>query len=298
MVTHLSIVADILHILLHSKALGMKGAMLKQLVAPEFEHRSGISFKQAFAQYPKFVDVLKELNTVVHIQKPDGPGDVTVFLRTEGQYQDSAYSLASTPPANVTLVRPEIWIAFSNADASRLRFFHRGTEEVVHYVPGTDPQRETRVSNDKQFIKLDPVPANDHSAWMMEFLEKHPAVPNTIQTVARVIAQTYPYSSQLNREFSTALGEHGQSWRNFRTAKIVEYIHNWMRKNGIQTTIEKSSSASQPFGFSSPKAEVVSSISDSRTALRALIDGLDDRELSQILVPANLLARFSTMRKN
>ncbi len=291
--TNLSVVADILHMLLHSKAFGMKGAMLKQLVAPEFEHRSGISFKQAFALYPKFVDVLKALNTVVRIQTPDGPGDITIFLLTEGKSQHSAYSLASTTSASVTFVRPEIWTAFMNSDASRLRFFHRGTEEVVHYVPGTDPQRENRVANDKQFVKIDPVPANYHSAWMIEFLD---TVPNTIYTEARRIAQTCPYSGQLNREFSTALGEYGHSWSTFRTAKIVDYIQNWMRKNGIQATIAKTSSAPQPLGSPTTKAQIAANTSDSRAALRALIDALDDRELGQILVPANLLARISTVR--
>lgn len=303
----LSVVRDILRECLSATAL--KGARLKPLVANEFERRTGVSFRQAFWNSPKFSDLLKLNEDLVELDT-SAPGDIMVRLRAPASGIGAGVianylTLGFGTPVNASYltaqpyVHPGLWHAFTNPDPRRRRFFHRHTREVVHYLEGDNSGAlfVARVSADPNFVEIKPVSAVDQSEWMKEFVHRQ-SLPESTRKSLLSIAEL-PYTSHLNRAFTGALEGHSEGWRHFRTAKMLERIHRWAEDNNvalpelirtpterpIKRTVETLPPPSPTLGAAPMRA-------DTRRMLHALVDMLDEAELSHVLVPASALLKI------
>jgi hypothetical protein len=128
-------------------------------------------------------------------------------------------------------------------------------------------------------------------------------VPESKQEVLNALAAA-PYSSVVNTAVAATLGDLGESWRQFRAARIQEAVRSWAESRGIPLN--------QIIGQPSPTTyaateEVVrhdfSAVSpqdspaiEQRRRLHALIDSLEPADVSQILFPASVLFKLTSSR--
>ncbi len=283
-------------------AAPQKGSRLKVLLAREFERRAGASFQEAFWNFPKFSAFLAANADLLDVIAPDGPGDITVQLR-----QDVLSRPPSLLPESSSFVRflpPSVWSAFTNPDSRRRRFFNRVTGDVAHYIENSqeapNPTVAATVASDSNYIEILPVSAEQQSAWLKEFLASV-RLPESKQVLLGTLAET-PYSSAVNTAVAATLGDLGESWRQFRAAKVHEAVRSWAERRGVPLDQVLGLAASKghmtteqhtrhEFAATAPRE--ASSVHELRRWLHTLIDSLDPADVSQILLPASALFKLT-----
>ena len=272
------------------------GARLKQRLQREFE-KEGLRFDERRWHFAKFSDFVAANNDIVAIERPAGPGDIVLRLKPDATTVVTGASQEQVEPGSresgAPVIPSEIWQAFANPDPRRKRFLSRSSSQVVHFVDGENSRQQHEVEMMRSnFIEIEPIPAQEHTAWMREFLVRA-ALPDRLKSAIDPIVGT-PYSGFVNQVFTSGLGQqYGDAWRHFRTTKVFEYIEQWATKQGLDLVALKVYRPAR-------QADLVRRKSDDggrRHALHALIDLLTDSELDLILIPAAVAARASLDRQ-
>lgn len=305
MIDNLTVARSILQKFLSAGPL--KGARLKPLFVAEFERQTGDSFARAFWNYPKFSEVLRAMPDLVELIPPQGPGDITVRLWvTPTTLSQDPASTGVSVSAPLKYIPSPLWHAFTNPDPKRRRFYHRKTSEVIHYVEG-DISNFTKllaakVSADPNYVEITPISPADQSTWMQEFLTAQ-SLPERTRSALNGITQV-PYSSQINKAFSAAVGERAGDWRSFRIAKVHARVQKWADASGVvlpsgtslpELTPAPSIEASPP-----QSQDTVSSLPldhGTKRFLHAVVDALEPHEVANVLIPASVLFRIAAARQ-
>ncbi len=276
----------------------MKGARLKPLVVREFERRTKENFHRAFYNYPRFTDLLKANSDLVEIDR-SGATDIIVRLCANQSAETAAVS-PTTYISEQPYIQASLWHAFTNPDEKRRRFYNPGSAEVVHYVEGNGSSEpiQAMARRGADSVEIKPIPREDHSAWMKEFVESQ-SLPEGTRAALLSIAEL-PYTSQLNRAFQAALEKHAEGWRRYRTTKVLERIKAWAEKNSVSVpelfrpTPERAINDAISTVGSSPVTQVAGAPVDLRKLLHAAVDALDEAELVHVLLPATALVKIAS----
>lgn len=158
-------VRDVLRGVLSSGS--MLGARLRPLLVEEYRRTTTRDIEPVLKSFGKFSAFLAANADLVDVRSDDKSGDIRVSLKTTRAPQGSALQ----PSRRLSR---EIWQAFTNPDERRLRFYHRDTREIVHYLDNSsetlDKSLARRVSSDDKFIEIQFARAQDQNGWMREFL--------------------------------------------------------------------------------------------------------------------------------
>jgi hypothetical protein len=275
------------------------GAGLKIQLAREFERLSGVPFRSIERQFPKFSAFLAANSDLVEVVRPDSVGDVTVHLKA-APHADDGTRLSRLPT--------DLWHAFSNPDQRRRRYLNRATGRVVHFLPESEDDLDRRlaaeVSGDKNYVEVAYPTAFRQSSWMHEFLGST-NIPDQIRATCTHLANV-PYSSSVNTAFTIALREYGTTYRHFRFSRVMEAVKEWAERHGVDLVLDMFTAATSEIRppaatapttlIPGPVADEHAPASDARKQLHALIDLLDEQELSHVLIPLSSISRLAKKR--
>ncbi len=269
----------------------LKGAQLASRLRREFELRSGRPFNLGSLGVARFLEFLQAHPDVVQITREDtAQGDVIVSLRALAIGEVVQEGAISRGNSKSDRVRPEVWQAFTNPDPTRRRFYNRSTGRVAHYREPAVDQNEIRAKAQvqqwgDQAVRIDLIPGSRQQEWMKEFLDAVDLDQAKRETYDHLLAAEY--KSSLNSIFTDSLGALSGPWRTFRTARVSEAIKEWAARNDLsiaQVTTGQSKEAPPV-----PPRQVAV---ERRRALHALIDSLDDDDLSKVQVPIEVVERL------
>lgn len=307
--SHLKLLREIVLSLL---AYGpLKGALLKPLVVRQFERVAGEPYAVAFRAYPKFVDALRTVGDELVIDAPPGT-DMTVRLNNPVLSESVAAATARQPELPARL-QAGIWVAFTNPDPQRRRFFYKSTGRLVHFVVDAPPAwlNVSELLSDPDAIEIKPTTAAEQQAWARRFVQEE--LPAQYRPFVEPLVAN-AYASATNNEFKNALGPHLGAWQHFRTLRMIEKATEWAARHGISfnelldghhampppITAPASTLALVPAPTTAPSqapALVVAAIpsasiaATTRQRLHQLIDAMTESELAQVMVPASVVAR-------
>lgn len=280
------------------------GAKLKVLLVAEISNRLQIPQVSRHTLIPKLSDFLAANSDLVEVERPSGPGDIRVKLRSNAQASNRASATSAEEPYRV-----EAWIAFTNPDPNRRRFFHRQQRSIVHYSTASNAQMDAqlaeRVARDPQFVEINFATAETQSSWQRDFLDSDPLISDSHRRIAQLFTQV-PFDSTVNAAFLAALGPHGEGWKRFRAKKMGELASSWAQKNSIPVSQLKQSARQVPVVSDSSPSEGTQITDGGSTgkvvgnALRAALiqaaELMDESELRQVLVPLSALERILRTR--
>jgi len=257
-------------------------ARLRQLLISEGQNRGLGSFDLQAMGHRRFKDFLAAFPDLFELRTREG-GEMIVCPRSVSQsvLADAAPASArrEPPPA----IRDEVWIAFSNPDPRRARFFNRLDGRVFHTLiqEGQSPD-SLRPPGD--WVRIEQIGAELQSVWMKEFVSEHPDVPPAIPPM---LEETY--STPLNVRFTRSLGPLGKAWTQFRLRKMTQQIHSWAAS--VEVPISRLAPASVPaqpihtaVGPAPTPIVDTHALSAKERALR-LIDTLSEDEIANYVIP-------------
>ncbi len=257
-------------------------ARLRQLLISEGQNRGLGSFDLQAMGHRRFKDFLAAFPDLFELRTREG-GEMIVCPRSVSQsvLADAAPASArrEPPPA----IRDEVWIAFSNPDPRRARFFNRLDGRVFHTLiqEGQSPD-SLRPPGD--WVRIEQIGAELQSVWMKEFVSEHPDVPPAIPPM---LEETY--STPLNVRFTRSLGPLGKAWTQFRLRKMTQQIHSWAAS--VEVPISRLAPASVPaqpihtaVGAAPTPIVDTHALSAKERALR-LIDTLSEDEIANYVIP-------------
>nr|AIU94562.1 hypothetical protein [Stenotrophomonas maltophilia] len=208
-------------------------------------------------------------------------------VRPGGDMEVLSLAAAAAQPVAVrgehramSAAREDVWIAFSNPDPQRLRYFNRKTGAVKHFQQ-TDLGAAVGLTPVADWVKIEPVPGTQQTAWMQEFLAQ---ASTLVAADYPMIAQ--PYRTAVNVEFTKALGAAGKQWTQFRTGKMFEVMSQWAQRAGVDVSMLLPSfetrHAHPP--VSTASLTDAAALSPKQRALK-LIESLTDQEIADTLIP-------------
>ena len=134
---------------------------------------------------------------------------------------------AHAASAMSSYVRPDVWRAFVFVTDRFAHFLDRTTGRLVSLMSNEKEQLNAQ-ERDPRFIRVEPIAPDAQKDWMRQFLDSQDSLA----------ADDAP----INEEewwikFPTWLkeqnGEANFAWRRFRSEKIVTFIREWAKENGI-----------------------------------------------------------------
>lgn len=257
-------------------------ARLRQLLISEGQKRGLGSFDHQAMGYRRFKDFLAAFHDLFELRTREG-GEMIVRPRSgsESVPVDAVPAPARHHPSSP--IRDDVWIAFSNPDPRRARFFNRLDGRVFHTLiqEGQSPD-SFRPPGD--WVRIDQIGADLQSTWMKEFVSEHPDVPPAIPPM---LEETY--STPLNVRFTRSLGPLGKAWTQFRLRKMTQQIQSWAA--AVQVPIARLSPTSVPAQVAHAVVRPAPSpvidthaLSAKERALR-LIDTLSEDEIAHYVIP-------------
>lgn len=269
----------------HSPELG---ARLKQRLSASLHEQGFPPFDERVFGHKSFqVFLEKTQGEWVEVKPASGPGDILISLRTQPG------SRAALPLRSDTLphFRNEVWQAFTNPDASRRRYLHKKTGQVLHFKVGERSHEEMGyAAAPDEHAEIDFIEAPQQLAWMAEFLNAVPVVGDERQAYESMMSAAY--SSAMNAAFTRALGDKHELWREFRTSRISAAITNWAAKHSVPPLLLERVAASRDVEVEPAHAQVQAPPSKSShpTRLEAakLLELLSDHEIKSIVIPVLL----------
>ncbi len=176
--------------------------------------------------YRSFKDFLEHgTDGIVHVDPPNGPGDLRVSLRDElRELYRPVSAQGAALPRSTNALRSPVWQAFCNPDPNRRRFLHVASATVRHFTvqEGMPPDI---AEHGTEFLEITPISGDEQLAWMRNFLSRAQVSADTAAMLNTILAG--PYSSHMNAAFTQALGGHAEAWRRERVAKIEDVIRRW-----------------------------------------------------------------------
>lgn len=240
-------------------------ARLKQRLSAALVDKGLGPFDQKAAGFKTFQDYLRSLGNLISIEHKSG-SDMIVSLGTTAPLEQTR------EPAPSPALKTDVWLAFTNPDPTRARFFSKSSHRVVHF-PHTEVS--TAVSADPaDFIAIPAIDAATHNLWMREFLAEVGLSSNPLLST---IADT-PYSSAVNTAFNRALGKQSADWRTFRTHRVFAEADAWAAQHGVESASLRVTRE--------PTAPTASAQSMSpRLRATKLLESFTDQELVETVIP-------------
>lgn len=222
-------------------------------------------FDQKALGFKTFKDYLRSLGDRLSIKEPAG-SDILVSL---GRRDDAA---EVNEPLPQHPLRSEIWLAFTNPDPQRLRFYNKSTRRIEH-GPASDGDDASHPAPDR--VPVVPIEAARQSAWMLEFVA-HEGLGSDelLQGITKA-----PYSSAVNTAFSKALGKKAPAWRRFRASKVFAEVGEWASRNNI------SFSSLQEIPNQQASSVVSGQSLSPRLRATKLLESFSDQELVDLVIP-------------
>ncbi len=257
-------------------------ARLRQLLISEGQNRGLGSFDHQAMGYRRFKDFLAAFPDLFELRTREG-GEMIVCPQSISESTPANSASVSVRREPSSAIRDEVWIAFSNPDPRRARFFNRLDGRVFHTLiqEGQSPD-SLRPPGD--WVRIEQIGAELQSTWMKEFVSEHPDVP---PAVPPMLEETY--STPLNVRFTRSLGPLGKAWTQFRLRKMIQQIHSWAAT--VEVPISRLSPASVPthavYTAARPAPLPVVdtyALSAKERALR-LIDTLSEDEIANYVIP-------------
>lgn len=284
-------------------------------------------------QSPQFASRLKQRLTSVLAAKGEPPFDEKKFgfkgfrdfLKngTQGIFsvassEDGADVIVSLGGNNTSIapsqkigsihsLRGDVWQAFTNPDASRVRYFNLRNFSIRHFLRGEDSVHAREVAeNSADFVEIDFIGADVQQQWMRQFIESREISPQLRETLEGIAGRTY--TSGINAAFLGALGIMGAEWRQDRLSRVVEVIHGWAERNGIsidKLTPRSNSENESALPVTPARAagklpsggDVMDGVQSPREQAVRLLDILSNEEISRVVVPI-LLSTLLVRGKN
>ncbi len=267
------------------------GTRLKQLLSDQLSKQTGRRFDQRVWGFTRFIDFLRANGDLVEVEDKVGPGDRKVSLRANAEERVTLVPpelAAKLTPFSHPKIRNDVWQAFANPDPNRKRFFNRESGQVVHFDTSMATAID-RVISDRverqltEFIEIPPIPADEQQNWFREFLA---AAGNAIPEPNRFSALLdSEYTSALNADFTSLLGQHSESWRRFRAEHVIRRAERWCD----EVEVPFSSILLPPTHTSPHRDEDRYTLADRKRRFHILIDSLSEDELDAILLPARVV---------
>ena len=204
---------------------------LKQRLNAALQAKGADTFDERKHGFKGFRDFLQRGTEGLFVVKSTDDGaDVVVSLPVKAP---AAAPTAGTPiPAIGTTVRSEIWQAFTNPDATRLRFLNKRTFVVRHFLRGEDSAHSREVdAAPEDFVPVEPITGEDQLRWMREFIDLKGIEQPHRALLEAIMAK--PYTSGLNAAFTGALRQLGKEWSAYRVKHVIEKIAAWAKPHGI-----------------------------------------------------------------
>lgn len=209
------------------------GARLKQRLNLQLASRGLGGFDEKAFGHRKFSAYLKSaFGDKIVIDHPVEAGDITVSLRASSTPK-SANSTGTMPsPDHALVIRSDVWQAFTNPDPSRIRLYDKETKRVRHFTNAESSALDPQPSQDPdRYIEIERIDGDVQQSWMRDFLASSEVHPDQHAALGPLVSQAY--SSSVNAAFTRALGERSQSWRHFRTSRVVSAIRAWATRHGV-----------------------------------------------------------------
>ncbi len=265
-----------------------RGATLKQFMRREFVHRGLGRFDQNSLGFYKFSEFLAAQTDLVVVERPEGPGDITVSLTNAGGTPAATSSPHSTQGTeNAPDIRRAIWKAFTNPDPNRKRFIDKKSGAVKHFLDAeSSPTRASIQASPDQFVEIKCVSGEEQLAWMTAFIVELDLPDHERLPLERLASERY--SSSLNSTFALALRRNGARWKQYRTANVTHKILEWAKENSIDKGLLRSAPDTD-------NKEGVS-MKTGRDKVVALLEMLTDEQIKDLVLPLLLSTVWLTSR--
>jgi hypothetical protein len=266
------------------------GARLKQLLIAEYSRRGWGAFDERSLGFANFKDFLERGHSkLVSIKKSDGSPDIQVTL-VSSQANHGAAAEPAPRRASKSIIRGEVWQAFSNPDPTRARYYHIPTSRIIHFnKTETSPFKSEVDRAPEQYTTIEPISGDTQISWMKEFLQQNPVEGAELDALQALLGS--PYTSDANVVFTRTLGKKADDWRKFRTNRVIEQIRSWAEAAGVSMNglWTPSSTAGDKAVAANP-----SSI-DVRGKANKLLELMTDEDISRVIIPtmlSTILIRF------
>jgi hypothetical protein len=186
-------------------------------------------------------------------------------------------------------VRPDVWRALVFVNDTNTHFLDRMTGRLIALASDQVAKLQDHLEN-QRFVRLGPIPPGTQKQWMREFVESQTSLNGRDAPFDEEkwwIA--FPAWLQ-NRDPAAA-----QTWRGFRAQKVLSFVKEWGRKNGVQEDLWLSARqplslarSAPPFTFDQREA--------TRRAILAAIEDLPFEELADLAIPVRYLLRHLKVR--
>lgn len=273
------------------------GARLKQELNRELITRGLGPFNEKAYGYKKFSDfVVNALSDKVLVEPPEGAGDIHISLRhpVAGQGNAGASALSAVIGSQPPVIRSDVWQAFINPDHKRKRFFHRETRAIRHFREDWDDSARAEIEGSPtQFVEIEFIEGKAQLEWMRAFLDALRLPPEKRASFDALIDKEY--SSAINSTFTRALGEHGDSWRRFRTNNVTEVIRRWCQEHGVRfDDLCVPKSLGEP---ATPLGQSNETQLSPRQQANKLLDLLTEDDIGKFVIPLLLSSILITSRR-
>lgn len=240
------------------------GARLKQRLNAALVEKGLGPFDQKTVGFKTFKDYLKSLGSLLSIQERPG-SDIRVSL---GEATPSQAITTVTPVS----LRSDIWLAFSDPDANRVRFYDKSSGKVVD-LPASG---HAAIANAEQsgLIAIPAISAAHQKAWMENFL-----VQNSLsEDVSLKAVVDTPYNRSVSTAFARVLGKNGAAWRKFRANRVFAEASTWAARHAINPELLQG-------GAGNVLATAAGQALPPRMRAVKLLESFSDQELIETVIP-------------
>ncbi|MBU2047959.1 MAG: OST-HTH/LOTUS domain-containing protein [Gammaproteobacteria bacterium] len=234
----------------------------------------GFDYKRlGFKRFRNFIEACADI-----LQwEVDNAGTMLVSLRKAAAV-DNKLEPSDGASRPIPGVKSDVWIAFANPDPERIRYFNRATGAVFHHRPEDAAVALNKPGPD--WVRVDPVDGSVQSGWMKEFI----ADTDGLDEAAFPMLQL-PYRTEVNADFTKALGANGKRWTKYRTHKMIEVICSWARRVGVDPSMLCPAESASSLAPVAPRAEPSPGTLSPRHRAMKLMDALTEDEISSTLIP-------------
>ncbi|BBV98446.1 UPF0158 family protein [Pseudomonas alloputida] len=292
------------------------GARLKQRLNRTLVDAGHQALNEQQFGYRKFSDFLSgELSQHVTVEKSAAGGDITVFLKAVPTHftkpftpQAAAVSAVSAPafatgesggttpcasaaskePVEASsVVRGDVWQAFSNLNPCRKRYLDRRNGQVVHFLLDAQSDQEALVDEQPQrFAEITYVEGDMQKQWMHAFLSASGLPEDDVSSLERLLDE--PYSSKLNLIFGRALGQRQADWKRYRAQRMGDIIEKWAEANRIGSHMLKANRGGGAVSEADLSTPALAGAMGAREQALRLLAMMDEREIVTVAIPAML----------
>ncbi len=210
------------------------GARLKQRLNIRLKDLGLEHFDESKLGFKRFRDYLERgLSDVVKVTPAEGLGDIGVrLIGQESSVNGSVESGVEDQTLDISLLRDDVRLAFTNPDPTRKRFFNKKSNILKHFsVDGESSEKKEVSNNSEEYIEIIPASPDVQKLWMSWFLDKYKQYVGNFEALENIVRKNY--HSALNAEFGKALGELSGEWKRYRNSNVAKEIESWCKENKI-----------------------------------------------------------------